>query len=469
MASFFDSTVNPVLEGVFGGNTDREDKKAKAALDEALAELEGLESAGLQPIQFEDYKWLGDFQGSLDAPEVSAGDDIVYEGYDPRLAELERVGRSAFNDISVDPRLRDQQTASLEALEEIANSGGHTAADVAVLNRIQSDVAAADRGRRDAIKQGMAQRGMGGSGMELLSLLDSSQAATDRASQAGLDIAGQAQERALNAMLSGGQLAGSIRGQDFGEQAQVAQANDAIDRFNAANANNMSQFNASTWNDAQQFNTGNDLKTQMYNRDMNYDAAKTNAGFQLDADKTNLGYQFANHEGRQKTANANTEVGNQGKLHNQYTLPQQQWDNNLKTAQAKAGAKQAEADYWTGQGNREAGKGASNMQTAATIAMTAAMLSDEREKKDVKPVSDSDVDEFLSAIEPRKYRYKDPAKPGAAEGDRVGFMLQDVQGTKLGDKITRKGDDGTLYYDKDNLDGVILAALSSIAKGRKAS
>lgn len=90
--------------------------------------------------------------------------------------------------------------------------------------------------------------------------------------------------------------------------------------------------------------------------------------------------------------------------------------------------------------------------------------SDERVKTDINEVSKEDVKEFLSAIKPKSYKYKDTSKPGTSEGERVGFMLQDVQNTKLGKKITRRAPDGTLMYDRDNLHGIILAALAHSVK-----
>lgn len=115
-------------------------------------------------------------------------------------------------------------------------------------------------------------------------------------------------------------------------------------------------------------------------------------------------------------------------------------------------------------------KDASNAQMTASAmaALATVMASDKKEKKKIGNISDSEIDEFLSAIKPKTFEYKDDSRPGTAPGERIGFMLQDVQGTKLGDAITRKGPQGQLMYDKDNLNGIILAALSRDAKKRVA-
>jgi hypothetical protein len=94
-------------------------------------------------------------------------------------------------------------------------------------------------------------------------------------------------------------------------------------------------------------------------------------------------------------------------------------------------------------------------------APAAAPASDKRVKHSVADISDAELDEFLSAIRPKTFEYDDPSE---GEGERVGFMLQDVQGTELGDKMTRRGPKGELRYDRDNLNGIILAALARQAK-----
>jgi hypothetical protein len=156
--------------------------------------------------------------------------------------------------ISTDPRLKQDQMASLEALRSLAASGGMNAQDTANLSKLNSDVGTADKGRRDAIVQGMHQRGQGGSGMELLAQLQSNQAATDRQAQGSLDVAGMAQDRALQAIQQGGQMAGNMQQQDFGQQAQIAQARDAISRFNTGNMNQNNQFNAGQAQQANMYN-----------------------------------------------------------------------------------------------------------------------------------------------------------------------------------------------------------------------
>lgn len=87
-------------------------------------------------------------------------------------------------------------------------------------------------------------------------------------------------------------------------------------------------------------------------------------------------------------------------------------------------------------------------------------MSDERAKHNIEHINKEDVSEFMSAIKPKTFNYNDTTQEGTAEGDRIGFVLQDVAHTKLGKKLIRTNKDGMLMYDRDNLNGIILAALA---------
>jgi hypothetical protein len=122
-------------------------------------------------------------------------------------------------------------------------------------------------------------------------------------------------------------------------------------------------------------------------------------------------------------------------------------------AQGKIAARNARNANWQNQQN-QAG------EIIGGVGGMVGAMSDERVKHDIQEISREDVNEFLSAIKPKSYKYNEPESAGQAEGDRIGFVLQDVQNTKLGKKLTRTTADGKLYYDRDNLNGIILAALA---------
>ena len=223
-----------------GIKDDESQARQRALMDETLAELEGIPLPYLKEISLENPNWLEDL--------VAA-----------------KQGDTEFNSIKSDPELREKQKASLAALDEISANGGFNLTDQANLSKIQSQAGTADRGRRDAIRQNMASRGMGGSGMELLASLQSSQAATDRQAQQGLDVAAMGQQRALDAIMQSGQLAGNVRGQDFSEQAQKASAQDAINRFNTSNTNDVNRYNNQGAQGVENTRSVNQNTSTMYN------------------------------------------------------------------------------------------------------------------------------------------------------------------------------------------------------------
>jgi hypothetical protein len=396
-------------------------------LEEIAAKWDGKLPPELEKLVLQNPEWLQD----LEAATIEGVADVKWEG-----ADAATVDGTAFDDISSDPRLREDQMATLGALQELVDGGGMNAVDKANLARIQSQTGQADRGRREAILQNAAQRGMGGSGMELLAQLDSSQAATDRAAQEGLDVAGMAQQRALEAMMSKGQMAGSIRGQDFSEAAQRAAAMDAISRFNAGNTQQNNQFNASGAFGAQTFNADKNLGTQKFN------AGQTQA-----ADQFSI-------TGKQNTHNTGIANNNAATTYNTTELPQKQFDNEVKLEEKKDQAK-----LGVGQGKLDqTAQKAKNLQGAAGI--VGMFMSDERKKKDVKNVDKVDMDTFLASLEPKKYKYKDEQD---GQGDFTGIMAQDLLKSKVGRDALMQDDEGNLGYDKDKMQGVILAALKHLS------
>lgn len=262
----YGTAIGGALGGLLGGFAGGDDgeaarKQQEALMDQTLAEIAGVSVPELKQIQLENPRWLEDLQA-------------------------EQLDPSQMKYVNTDPRLRSQQTAALDALNQISEGGGMTMQDRANLSQIQNESATADKGRRDALMQNMNARGMGGSGMELLSNLQSNQAATDRNMQQGLGVAGMAQNRALESIMQSGNLAGNLRGQDFSEQSKKAEAADAINRFNTQNRQDVNRFNVGgrqdTANEAintrnQNQTMGNAVLQQNYDNQMNKIGQKSSA------------------------------------------------------------------------------------------------------------------------------------------------------------------------------------------------
>lgn len=172
----------------------------------------------------------------------------------PQLEQAVSQSPSLMNQIKVDQGNVGAQQRALSSLEQIGNEGGMRLQDKAALQEAQLSSASKERGSREAIMDNMGRRGMGGSGFALQAQLQAQQGAADRNSQAGLNVAAQAQDRALKSIEGAGNLAGQYRSQDFNEQAQRAQAQDAINRFNAQNLQGVQHSNVGLQNQAQQQN-----------------------------------------------------------------------------------------------------------------------------------------------------------------------------------------------------------------------
>jgi hypothetical protein len=136
----------------------------------------------------------------------------------------------------INQAMRQKQLQALGGVEQLSQTG-LSAIDRAALSEIQNEIAMQERGQRESILQNMAQRGISGSGQELAAQLQSSQAASQLASQQGMQQAAQAQQARVNALNNLSNMATGIESTDFERQAQKAQAQDVINQFNVQNRN----------------------------------------------------------------------------------------------------------------------------------------------------------------------------------------------------------------------------------------
>lgn len=196
---------------------------------------------------------LGDALGFLADLIFGGGDrdqanqylqDILgqYTGFNPN-EQVVTLGPSAFNTIRQDPNLRATQMDTLAKLKGVSNANGLDAQGRASLNDVQQSNAAANYGAQQAIRAGAARRGAGAPGRDLISANIAAQGAADRNASSGLHIAADAEDRALQAALAGGTMAGNIGAADWTRARDTAGANDAVSRFNAQNTQNVYERN----------------------------------------------------------------------------------------------------------------------------------------------------------------------------------------------------------------------------------
>lgn len=197
-----------------GGKTGNPGDLAKdAGMSDYMQAIKDFEQNGNNQ-----YNWLGD---------LASGPDL---------------GPTEYGKIAVDPRYSKYEMDALSDLEQLSKDG-LSIADQADLARLEGDVNRQNRGRLGAIQQNMASRGMSGSGLELVAQQQAAQDATERQALASLEKAGMAQAGRRAATQQLGQLSGQLSSRDFQQQAQKAQAQDAINRFNNANKQEIAQYN----------------------------------------------------------------------------------------------------------------------------------------------------------------------------------------------------------------------------------
>lgn len=227
--------------------------------------------------------------------------------YTPEAEALYQMGPSAYEQISLDPRLKDARMLSLAKMQQTADMGFTPEVQVAMA-KAQRDAAAEAQAQNAALQQNLAARGMGGGGAELAGRLALAQGAANRVSQAGLEAGGLASRNALNALAQSGQLAGDIGQQEYGQQANLAQSRNAINQFNVQNQTGREQRNVGERNVAAKYNLGE----------------------------------------KQRVADTNVGLGNQQEIHNK-GLYQTNFQNQLAKAQGVAGQQGQMSDYFGGQ------------------------------------------------------------------------------------------------------------------------
>lgn len=330
----------------------------------------------------------------------------------PEEAQFYEQNPTELSNITLDPQFQQAQLDALNSLQDISSSGGMTTADKANLGQIASDEASQQRGAREAILQNAQARGVGGSGLELLSQMQNQQDSATRQSQRDLDVAGMAQQRALQALQAAGSLGGEMQSNEFGRKAEIAGAQDYINQFNAQNKNQFSLANTGARNDAQEKNLAE----------------------------------------KQRISDANTGTTNAQRQYNTQ-LAQQDYENQLKKASGVAGGYSDEANQAAKRGEQVTKMTGAAIQSGATAA---GIPSDRNLKENIEPF---DASKFLDSLTSYKYNYKNPQRDG--EGEFAGPMAQDLEKTPEGDSLVEDTPEGKrVDYGKGF--GTILAALTDV-------
>lgn len=282
-----------------------------------MAGIYGSRPIDLQNLQFQQY----------DAPTAYTAQDI----YDP-----ETLSDTELAEVLTNPRLADLygiQTDVLGGLGEYSKQG-MSAIDNARLAEIQNQINQQNRGNQEAILQNMAQRGLAGSGSELAARLNAQQGAAQSGFLAGSQIAGDAAQRAFQALQSQGAYAGQMTDQQYQQLANEAQAQDMINRYNTEMGNQALVQDYQTKQRIGEMNTEQTNRVNQSNKDLINQAIQYNT-----VQKPMNQYAMQSNQAQM----AMQGLGNQANIAAQNAAANQQFWGNLAGSAIQGGA------YWAGQ------------------------------------------------------------------------------------------------------------------------
>lgn len=308
-----------------------------------------------------------DYFNTLETPNTNDMElqlqQLVQQGViTPEDAQAALVGDSAMSGITLDPKLKENQMAALSQLSGIVEGGGLSDPDRAALMKLNNEEDTHARGAREAILQNAQARGVGGSGLEIMAELQNAQDAAGRASMRGTDVAADARNRALQAIMEQGNLSGQIANQEFGQKAQVAGAQDAIAKFNAQNQQGINLANTQAHNSAQE----------------------------------------ANLASKQNISNQNVGLNNQQQEYNK-NLIQQNYENELKKRSGQAGIAQGNA---AAAGQNSQNQANANNQMISTVIGAGATLGARRETGGMILGEPTEHDSVLTPTKPGEFVIK---------------------------------------------------------------
>lgn len=232
----------------------------------------------------------------------------------PAQAKAAIQEQSAMNGINADPATTEAEMTALGQMQDVAGDAGMTPEMRAQLLAATNTANTNTAGARGSILDSAAQRGMPTNLMSTAAQLAASGQDAQTANMAGTQAAGQAEQNALMAMANSGQLAGNINQQQFSQGAQKAQAQNAINQWNAQNQTQNNQFNAQNQQAANMYNTQN----------------------------------------AQNISGANTGLANERTQYNAQ-VPETVFNNQMQKAGAEAGVSEQQANQATAAGQQQAG------------------------------------------------------------------------------------------------------------------
>ncbi|MDX2014198.1 MAG: hypothetical protein SFW67_28625 [Myxococcaceae bacterium] len=152
----------------------------------------------------------------------------------------ELMGDTALSDARADSRYTNAEDQALRMMIERAR-GGMTPEDEANLMRARVEAQNQSRAASGAIDREAARRGFSSNTAARKEL--AAQAGASRLNQAGVQAAGDASARALQALSMGGNYASGLAGRSLNQANQVGSARDRIQQFNLGRKDQANLYN----------------------------------------------------------------------------------------------------------------------------------------------------------------------------------------------------------------------------------
>ena len=267
--------------------------------------LNNLQSGGLLSTGTDMLKNAGNALNGVNAPDLTKlipqlRLQVMQGSMTPAQAAAAVQEASRMGSVQTDQASLQGQRAALGQLANIGANNGMTEADRAALNATMNQTNANAAQQRAAMLQQLQMQGNAGTGAELASRLSGVQGGANANAAAGASTAQAAQARALQAIQANLQGNAALNTQQFSQEAQKAQAQDAVNNFNAqarqaanlANAGYTQQAGLTNFDTANKIaatNTGIQNQQAM----MPYNATQSNFENQLGLGKAKSATQVA--------------------------------------------------------------------------------------------------------------------------------------------------------------------------------
>jgi hypothetical protein len=235
--------LGDLLSGILGGDAGKEDMKEGLALSREAADA--LKNVYVPTV--EEQKIL------LQNPELA------------ELLKAEQLNNSQMENVNVDPRLRNAQMSALEDLAGLSKTGLGVE-DQSAFNSLRRQIAAEAQAQNQSVLQNAAATGTLNSGNTLMAQLNAGQQSANRGAEQADRLAGNAAEARRAALAQYGNMASQVGQQDFSQKSQIAQAQDAISKFNTQNRQDVNQYNVTNKQNLENQRAANANQQEMYNK-----------------------------------------------------------------------------------------------------------------------------------------------------------------------------------------------------------